>query len=56
VEVSRVGGWSTFLFRRLAPSVRRSGWRRARARALGKAIRGFDIPPAYRTIAVLRKG
>jgi SAM-dependent methyltransferase len=54
-EVSRVGGWSMFLFRRLAPAVRRSGWRRARARALGKAIRGFDVPPAYRSIAVLRK-
>jgi SAM-dependent methyltransferase len=56
LEATRIGGCSDLLFRRLAPAVRRSGWRRARARLLGKALRGFDAPPAYRTIAVLTKG
>jgi SAM-dependent methyltransferase len=55
LEVSRIGAWSGLLFRRLAPAVRRSGWRRTRVRLLGKALRGFDLPPAYRTIAVLKK-
>jgi SAM-dependent methyltransferase len=55
LEMTRIGGWSGALFRRLAPAVRRSGWRRTRARVVGKAIRGFDARPAYRTIAVLEK-
>jgi ubiquinone/menaquinone biosynthesis C-methylase UbiE len=56
LEVSRIGGWSGVLFRRLAPAVKRSDWRRTRARVLAKVLRGFDAPPAYRTIAVLNKG
>jgi len=55
LELTRAGGWSKQLFRRLAPSVRRSGWRRTRARMVGKVVRGFDAGPAYRSIAVLQR-
>jgi Methyltransferase domain len=55
LEFTRLGPASGWLFGRLAPAVRRTGWPRARARLLAKAIRGFDLAPAYRTIAVLDK-
>lgn len=43
------------LFRRLAPAVHARGWRRQRARVLGKLVRGLDTAPVYRQFAVLRR-
>lgn len=49
----RLAHWSLLIYRRLAPAVRKSGWQRARAAIVAKALRGFDAPPVYRQIAVL---
>lgn len=49
----RIAHATMAIFRRVAPAVRSTGARRARAAMVGKVLRGLDAPPVYRHIVVL---
>jgi Methyltransferase domain len=51
----RLNGYLRRVFARVAPAVRRRGVARVRASVIARVIRGFDLPPAYRQLAVLAK-